>query len=266
MNDEMIEIKKSGDSNEPAEVIAPTEAATPPARTSTLVHFIWASAFVASLAMTIFGLVPMIMAAMAAREAKAVMVRGFDGLAEALKPGISAHNIYSQTLASSDPTGKVVVHTQDVDVELFKEEEKRIISDLLPWGKANVRLKVMGNRVQYFVPLDKLSATNFVFDRRSNVLTVEVPPVKLDQEMVSVQSNPEKILEEKNGSWLPFGANVEKISLEARSELKDQVILAANHVLIRQQARQAAQAKLEQLFSLMRNSLGENVKLQIYLP
>jgi hypothetical protein len=240
---------------------------------SALVHFIWAIALVSIFAMLIFGLVPMLMTrevvqggAQLLKDGASFLVRGFDGISEAFKPGVSAHNVYLQTIAAGDQSGKLVVFEQNIDLEIFKEEQMRRFADYIPWGKASVRLKVQGNRVQFYVPLDRLSADNFVFDRRSGVLTVEVPPVVLDQEMVSVQSDPAMILEEKNGSWVPFSTDVEKLSVDARAELKNQVILTANDQRVRDQARQAARAKLEQLFLLMRNSLNQDVKLQIYLP
>ncbi|NCB39583.1 MAG: DUF4230 domain-containing protein [Erysipelotrichia bacterium] len=245
-------------------------ATSEPARVGAFVHFIWAAAVVAIFAILAIWVLPLLLAEKVGRDTagagREILVRGFEAIAEACKTTVVAHNIYSQTLGQLDQTRKLVVHTQDVDIDFNLERPERKFREMIPWGKATVRLKVMGNRVQFYVPLDELSEKNFVYDRRNHRLTIEVPKLKIDRDLVKVQSDPAKIFEEKNGSWMPFGPDVEQLSLEARSQLENKVILAANNTLVWGEARRAAQKTLEHFFSLMRNSLADNVELQIYLP
>lgn len=262
---------------EPNTTTGTATASDTPHRVSPFVHFIWATAIVAIFAICALWLYPVKTASDGveggkkilydvARESKDAIITGLQALAEAFKPSIKVQSIYTQTLGQLDHTRKLVVYTQEVDIEVYKEENKRVLNDWIPWGKANVRMKVMGNKVQFFVPMASLNEQSFSYDRRSRKLLVKVPRVELDKEMVMVQSDPDKMLLEKNGSWLPFGADVEKLNREAMSELKDKVILAANHQLIKEQAQRNAQLAVEQFFSIMSSALSDNVALQICLP
>lgn len=255
----------------PPSASAPGPAAAVPARAGALVHLIWACAFVAVFAILAVWVLPLYLTEKAGRDSatagREILVRGLDAIAEACRPTVNVHNVISSTIGRLDPTRKLVVHTQNIDVEVNRHGEIRRIWEMIPWSKATVKLKVLDNRVQLYIPFDELSEKNFIFDRRNNSLTIEVPKLKIDREMVMVQSDPAKIFEEKRGSWVPFGVDVEELSYDARSELENEVIRTANkNELMWLAARDAAQKALEQLFSMMRSSLAENVTLQIYLP
>lgn len=229
-------------------------------RSSAWVHFVWATAFVTVFAISAVWVLPLFMA----RE---LGNQGLDALQKAFKPSVEVKSVFSQLLGSTDRTRKLVVVTQNVDVELFRDHHKRVLNDWFPAGSAWVRIKVLDNRVQYYVPVEEISGQNFVYDDLTGTLRVVSPPMRIDKEMVSVQSDPEKIIVEEKGSWVPFiGPKVEALRKEAMSELKNEVLRAAGHELVKDEARREAQKALEQFFGLLKASLRDDVKLQIYLP
>lgn len=232
----------------------------PVIRSSAWVHFIWAAAFVAVFAITAIWIVPLFMA----RE---LGNQGVDAIRKALKPSVEVKSVFSQLLGSTDRTRKLVVVTQTVDVELYRENHKRVLNDWFPAGSAWVRIKVLDNRVQFYVPVEEITGQNFVYDDLTGTLRVISPPLRIDKEMVSVQSDPEKIIVEEKGSRVPLiGPKVESLRKEAMSELKNEVLKAASHELVKQEAHREAQKALEQFFGLLKASLRDDVKLQIYLP
>jgi hypothetical protein len=229
-------------------------------QSSAWVHFIWATAFVAIFALTAIWVLPLFMA----RE---LGNQGADAIRRALKPSVEVKSIFSQLLGSTDRTRKLVVVTQTVDVELYRENHKRVLNDWFPAGSAWVRVKVLDNRVQFYVPVEEITGQNFIYDDLTGTLRVIAPPMRIDREMVSVQSDPEKIIVEEKGSWVPLiGPKAETLRKEAMSELKNEVLKAANHELVKEEARREAQKALEQFFGLLKASLRDDVKLQIYLP
>lgn len=229
-------------------------------KSSAWVHFIWALAFVAVFAITAVWVLPLFMA----RE---LGNQGLDALQKAFKPSVEVKSVFSQLLGSTDRTRKLVVVTQTVDVELYRDHHKRVLNDWFPAGSAWVRIKVLDNRVQYYVPVEEITGQNFVYDDLTGTLRVVSPPLRIDKEMVSVQSDPEKIIVEEKGSWVPLiGPKAETLRKEAMSELKNEVLKAANHELVKEEARREAQKALEQFFGLLKASLRDDVKLQIYLP
>ncbi len=229
-------------------------------QSSPWVHFVWAMAFVAVFAITAVWVLPLFMA----RE---LGNQGLDALQKAFKPSVEVKSVFSQLLGSTDRTRKLVVVTQNVDVELYREDHKRVLNDWFPAGSAWVRIKVLDNRVQYYVPVEEITGQNFVYDDLTGTLRVISPPLRIDKEMVSIQSDPEKIIVEEKGSWVLFiGPKVETLRKEAMSELKTEVLRAAGHELVRDEARREAQKALEQFFGLLKGSLRDDVKLQIYLP
>ena len=229
-------------------------------RSSAWVHFIWAVAFVAVFAITAIWVVPLFMV----RE---LGNNGIDALKMALKPSIDAKSIFSQLLGGTDRTRKLVVVTQTVDVDLYREYHKRVLNDWFPAGSAWVRVKVLDNQVQFYVPVEEITGQNFVYDDLTRTLRLISPALRIDREMVSVQSDPAKIIFEEKGSWVPLiGPKVEALRNEAMAELKSEVLRAASHELVKEEARREAQKALDQFFGMLKASLRDDVKLQIHLP
>ncbi len=244
--------------NQPTQATQATQSTQ--SRISPWVHFIWAVTLVAVFSISVIWVLPFFMAQKLAND-------GLDAIEKALKPDIRVNTVVMHLLGQIDRTRKLVVYSQEFDVEFSREKHKRLFNDWVPAGSAMVRLRVPGNRVQFYVPLDELDISRFHFDEATGRLTVQSPPVKMDQEMVSVQSDPQKITVEEKGSWVPlFGPRVSDLKNEAMAEVKGEVIRAANNELVWNEARREAVRALEDFFSMLKASLREDIRLQIYTP
>ena len=121
--------------------------------------------------------------------------------------------------------------------------------------------------MQFYVPVEQITGQNFVYDDLTRTLRLISPALRIDREMVSVQSDPAKIIVEEKGPWVPLiGPKVEALRNEAMAELKSEVLRAASHELVKEEARREAQKALDQFFGMLKASLRDDVKLQIHLP
>ena len=115
---------------------------------------------------------------------------------------------YGQT----DLKKKLVVLTQDVSVEIYKDKDNRILWDFLSVGSANMKIKFIDNKVQYYVPLNELKDSDVFYDTESRTVKIIAPSVKIDKDIVYVQTDPDKVIKEENGSWSPFGPNIKSLN------------------------------------------------------
>ncbi len=163
---------------------------------------------------------------------------------------------------------KLIVLTQDVSVEISRDKDKRILDDWLSIGSANLKIKFIDNKVQYFVPLDEIKDSNFIYDAESRTMKIECPSVRLDKEMVFIQSDPNKVIKEENGSLNPFGPKLKDLDKEIMSEIKNRILIEGNKPLIREKAQIEARIALENLFNKVLGEFlrKEDVKLQLIYP
>ncbi len=236
-------------------------------QSSPLVHFIWAVAFVAVFAISAIWVLPLILVKNTADRSLDAVKGGLDALIMALKPSVEVNTIISRTIGSLSREKKLVVMTQTVDAEITREKLGRTFYEYIPTGTARVRIKALDNRVQFYIPLDELGLERFQYDPSAGILKIFAPPVKIDRDVVFVQSDPAKLLIEAKGSWVPIiGPNVEELRNEVMADLKNEVVMTANQDLLWQEADRQAHKALEDFFQLLKSSLKENVSLQIYLP
>ncbi len=236
-------------------------------RSSPVIHFIWAVALVAIFAITAVWILPMVMVKNVASSGIDVVKTGIDALSMALKPSSEVNTIISHTIGSLSREKKLVVMTQNIDAEILREKPGRIFFDYIPTGTARVRVKALDNRVQFYIPLDELGLEKFQYDQSAGTLKIFAPAVKIDRNMVFVQNDPAKLFVEAKGSWLPLiGPNVEELRNEVMADLKNEVVRAANNDLLWQEADRQAHKALEDFFQLLKSSLKDNVRLQIFLP
>lgn len=163
---------------------------------------------------------------------------------------------------------KLVVLTQDVTVEISKEIDNRILWDWVSVGSANSKFKFIDNKVQYYVPLSEIKDDSIFYDPQTRTVKIISPKVRIDKDMVSVQSDPTKVIKEENGSWSPFGPSLKDLSNEIMAEVKEVVIREGYHQFIRDKAQAEAQKAVEDFFNAALSELikKENVNLQIILP
>ena len=236
-------------------------------RSSAWVHFIWASAFVAIFAITAIWVLPLLLVNQAAKTSIDTVKSGIDALSMALKPSLEVNNVISHTLGELSRDKKLVVMTQTVDAEIAREKPGRAFYDYIPTGTARVRIKALENRVQFYIPLDEIGLDKFQYDPVARTLKIFAPPVKIDRDVVFVQNDPAKLLIEAKGSWVPIlGPNVEELRNEVMADLKNEVIMSANRELVWQEAHRQAYMALDNFFQMLKASLRDDVKLQIYLP
>ena len=168
----------------------------------------------------------------------------------------------------TDLNKKLVVLTQDVSVEIYKDKDNRILWDFLSVGSANMKIKFIDNKVQYYVPLNELKDSDVFYDTESRTVKIIAPSVKIDKDIVYVQTDPDKVIKEENGSWSPFGPNIKSLNNEIMKEIKQQTLIQGYKPWIRDKAQAEAQKALEDLFNKILSEFlrKENLKLEIILP
>ena len=163
---------------------------------------------------------------------------------------------------------KLVVLTQNVNVEMYKDKDNRVMYDWLSVGSANMKIKFLDNKVQYYVPLDELKETDIIYEADTRTVKIVPPSVKIDKDVVVIQSDPDKIIKEENGSWSPFGPKIKDLNNEIMKEIKQQTLVAGYKPWIREKAQAEAQKALEALFHKILDEFlrKENMKLEIIIP
>ena len=163
---------------------------------------------------------------------------------------------------------KLVVYTKTLDVEINKDEDNRILWDWISVGSAHLKVRFLGNRVQYFVPLEELKDSDFIYDAEKRTIKIICPPVKIDKEMIFIQHDPDKIIKEENGSWSPFGPKMKDLNDSVERNIKAKTLFLGHSKDIRDKAQDAAKEALEQLFNKVLGEFlsKENLKLELVLP
>lgn len=175
---------------------------------------------------------------------------------------------YISEFGRTQPDKKLVVLTQEVTVEVSKEIDNRILWDWVSVGSANMKIKFIDNKVQYYVPLEEIKGENILYEPDTKTIKIAVPSVKIDKDMVFIQTNPNKVIKEENGSWSPFGPRLGELSNEIMSEINTVVLRKGYHELIVDKAKIEARKAMEEFFGKILDELlrKEGLKLQIIMP
>lgn len=184
-------------------------------------------------------------------------------LADAFKPKVSYNTVISSTLQSLKHDPKLVVLTASVNVEITKESEKSLWG-LVDMGKTKARIKAYGNRVQYVIPMDSLTETNFFYDDLHKRIVVTVPPPRFDEDIVEVQSNPAMMEIETDVGW----GRLDKFSGEimrdsARRDLRPAVVREGKSDLLMEKARSNARKTVQKMLQPMAESLNQHVEIWV---
>jgi hypothetical protein len=171
--------------------------------------------------------------------------RMVSGLAAAFRPTVNVQTTIVTAIGALKSNPKLVVLTADVTAEVHKASSTSW--GLVYLGTTSVDIRTEGNQVQYYVPLDTLGSSDFEYDPEHKRLTVTVPAPLLDQDMVSVQSDPQRIDVQTSVGWAKLdrwsGAPLRDAAMK---DLRRAVILAGNHPLLRTQARVNAQEQIKE--------------------
>lgn len=158
-------------------------------------------------------------------------------------------------LTQLETQAKFVTHTVHYDITIGKSVENRILWDYIPVGSADAKIYFKDNKIQFYIPLSEVKASDIIFDAKNEILTVNIPQAKLDKDIVEIQTATEKVLIEQNKSLVPFlGPDTQPIIEELRAEAKRELILTANKDLelqkkINTEARQLITEFLRKLFA-----------------
>ena len=187
--------------------------------------------------------------------------RALNAAANAVRPRYDITTITTTAITSMQKKSKLVVLETQVGVDITKEEG--LHSWGVYWGTNKVRLIARENRVQYFIPLEQIGTADFAFDEAAKTLTVTVPLPRLDEEMVSVQSDPAKIdVREFTNGWARWDkADTLKHAQEA---LRPKVIEQGRSSIIQEEAnRRGLEAVGNFLQPLLTNLTADGVKLEV---
>lgn len=199
-----------------------------------------------------------------AQIAKETATDGIAAVAGAFKPTINVNSTISTTVSRMRDAAKLVVLVEEVDVTVQKTSDKSVLNGKLNLGTTTVTVRASGNRIQYYVPLDKITPDDFAFDLTSNRLTLRLAVPAVDEEMVEVQSDPAKIEVQTDIGW----ARLDKYSGqalrdEAKRDLRPAVIeqgRAAEHV---ERAKANTKAAVEKLMAPLLAGLKSDVIFQV---
>jgi len=187
-----------------------------------------------------------------------------DRLAGAFRPSVNVSTVVSSGIENVKQESKLVVMTAEVDVEIGKSSEKRVLWETLKLGDTTVRLRVRDNKVQYVVPLKEFGLDDVEYHPEQKCLVVTVPPPLLDTEMVEVQSNPDNIDAETEVGWgrleMYSGAFLMD---EAKRALRDAVLREGASPLLREKAKAEAESAMRTLLKDWVPNLREDVTMRV---
>lgn len=187
-----------------------------------------------------------------------------ESVSSAFKVTVNANTIIGSTIQKVQSQAKLVVLTANVEVDLEKSSEKKVLWDYLDLGTTTTRVRATDNQVQYYIDLAKFGRNDIVFDSQSRSIIVTIPEPQLDETFVDVQTDPTKIQVETSAGWARLtnysGEHLEKQALQ---ELRTEVVRAGNHALLREKARDAAVEQMRGLLEDIRQSLSSDVVLEI---
>ena len=162
---------------------------------------------------------------------------------------------------------KLVVFTKELNIEIYKELESRLLWDYISGGIASSRFIFKGNRVQFYVPLAEIKEDHIIYEPVTRTVKVFAPKVRIDKDMVFIQNEPDKVIKEVNGSWSPFGPKLKEVSDAIMQEVKTRTLKEGYEPEIIEEAKVEAQKALEDLFNKVLGEFlkKENLNLQIIM-
>ena len=168
-----------------------------------------------------------------------------DTVARATQSQVTINTIIQTSLERLRDESKLVVYTADVAVMVTKFSDKKVLYGKLDLGTTTVRLRASGNKAQLVIPLQDLSEGDFQFDEAENKLTISLPPPRVDETLVEVQTDPAFYEIETDIGW----ARLDKFSgdflrEQARRDLRPSVIIEASNKYILKAAEESGREKV----------------------
>ncbi len=188
------------------------------------------------------------------------------GIAGAFLPQVTVRDAIVYAVRGLDPKFELKVGEREVDAIVERTRETTWVG--IPVGTTVTRVKVMGNRVQYIVPLEAVSkeeSWEFVGTEQGGALLVHLPAPVVDSNMVSVQTDPKRIEAEVDDQWLANvfvwqGDGVD----EAKHAIREKVVEQASASAFVREVQSEAAPKIEALLqAALQNSLRSGVQVKV---
>jgi hypothetical protein len=187
-----------------------------------------------------------------------------DTLADATTVNTEVQTLVQTAIGELTGRGKLVVLTRTLSVAVEKRALKKVLWDQFNLEDSIVRLRVDNNTVQYVLPLDTLTASNFHYDEANNKLILTAPEPRLDRELIAVSSNPEDWKEETDISWTRvqdwWG---EDLLDEARANVRGLLVEAGQEPLILKEAREQAYLQLTALVNTIAAPFAPQLTVEV---
>jgi hypothetical protein len=191
-----------------------------------------------------------------AETTQAMPERMAESFGKALAPKVTVNNVVLTTVTSMQQKSKLVVLDTTIDVDVTKDESYSAMG-FMYLGTNRVRLIARENRIQYVIGLEKQSAADFAFDDATKRLTITVPRPRLDEEMISVQSDPAKCYAaEYEGGWMRF--DLRETLKHTQEMLRPALIAQGKNELVKHEAERAGLAAVRKFVEPMTASLRED--------
>jgi hypothetical protein len=219
-------------------------------------HWVWA--------LTLFGIVFILSGSFIAYKLLSIPEETSKVLSNILKPNIKYETIVLSTIGEIKKESKFVVQSTEINLTIEKSTTKTILWDKLNLGTTVVEMQISGNKVQYILPLDLIAASIFKWDEKTGEVVVSVPMPILDEDIVEVQSNPDKIKIKKDIGWARLDKNSGKyLEDEIRKSLRNKVIEEGKKKILLEEAHRNAEKAIIEIFKLKMKSENVDFPLRI---
>lgn len=172
-------------------------------------------------------------------------VRLAETISSATQPQVTVNTVIQTSLERLRKESKLVVYTADVAVMITKVSDKKVLYGKLDLGTTVVRVRAAGNKAQIVIPLSDVTESDIEFSEAENKFTVTLPPPRVDETVVEVQTDPTFYEVQTDLGW----ARLDKFSgeflrEEAKRELRGAVIAEASHPRIIEAAKDSGQEQI----------------------
>jgi hypothetical protein len=167
-------------------------------------------------------------------------------VAEAIAPKYTIKQVNMSALSTFKKEAKLVPFSAEMSAESSFTSSKKVLG--VNMGDTKVDVKVSGCRVQYYLPLDAIRECDFDFDERTKIWRVVIPQPILDEDFISIPSDPNCWHIKKEIGWgrLEKDSGVE-CETKARQELRPTIIRQANNPLLLGEARREGERMVKEL-------------------
>lgn len=185
-------------------------------------------------------------------------------ITEAVRPRVVERTVITGALARLHDEAKLVVLTAETDALVTKTSDKSTFWGI-DLGQTRVDLWAKENKVQYVLPLTEIERDSTWFDTDGNVLRVVAPEPVLDEQLIEVQSDPEKIRVQTELGWARLDRySGQFLRREARKDLRPAVIEQGRSELLADRARNNAEILLEEkLRVLLADALPPEAEVEV---